>query len=302
MKRVVSVSLGSSARDSENELTLGGEPVSVCRIGADGNLNRYRDLLREWDGKADAIGLGGMDLWLSNGKRRYTLREPARLAAEVKQTPVVDGSGLKAHWEPWVIAYFKPLTGLSLHDQPAFMVSAVDRFPMARALEDAGARLIIGDLICAINVPIGLTSTRMLTIVATLLLPIIVRLPFQWLYPTGEKQKGYGAHRSKHAERAAIIAGDFHFIRDFLPADCSNKVIITNTVTAADIDECRRRGALLLVTTTPALGGRSFGANVIEAACVARAGRPLAPEELTAMLRDAGVMPRIEWLSEMRGE
>ena len=296
MKRVVSISLGSSTRDSESELTLGETRVQVQRIGADGDLGKFRALLREWDGKADAIGLGGIDLWLSNGIRRYVVREAARLAAVVHDTPVVDGSGLKAHWEPWVIAYFENFTGLSLREQPVFFVSAVDRFPMAKALEDAGARVVVGDLICAFHLPIALPSTRWIPPLGAALLPLVARLPFKWLYPTGPQQTAYGGRRSKHAERAAIIAGDFHFIRELLPADCSSKVIITNTVTAHDVEEYRRRGVELLVTTTPVLDGRSFGANVIEAACVASGGQPLEPEALTQMLRAAHLRPRVERL------
>jgi ATP-dependent 26S proteasome regulatory subunit len=54
-----------------------------------------------------------------------------------------------------------------------------------------------------------------------------------------------------------------------MPDDLKGKILITNTTTAKNVEELRERGVHLLVTTTPRLGGRSFGTNVMEAALLA---------------------------------
>ena len=36
---------------------------------------------------------------------------------------------------------------------------------------------------------------------------------------------------------AEIIAGDFHFMRQFMPDRIDGKIVLTNTVTPADVDE-----------------------------------------------------------------
>ena len=69
---------------------------------------------------------------------------------------------------------------------------------------------------------------------------------------------------------------------------------------ARDIEELRRRGATHAVTTTPVMGGRSFGTNIIEAMIVALSGRR--PEELghdgyVDWLGRLDLKPRIEDLS-----
>ena len=61
-KHVVSISLGSSKRDAGAILELGGRKISIERRGTDGDFDRARQLLEQWDGKADAIGLGGTEL------------------------------------------------------------------------------------------------------------------------------------------------------------------------------------------------------------------------------------------------
>jgi hypothetical protein len=62
MKRAVSVSLGSTARDKKVEIELFGETVSIERIGTDGDIAKATALFTELDGKVDALGVGGIDL------------------------------------------------------------------------------------------------------------------------------------------------------------------------------------------------------------------------------------------------
>ena len=77
---------------------------------------------------------------------------------------------------------------------------------------------------------------------------------------------------AKYYEDADIIAGDFHYVQMYMPQDMTGKWIITNTTTAADVEDMRSRGVELMVTSTPRLDGRSFGTNVMEATMVALKG------------------------------
>ena len=52
MKRIVSISLGSSKRDYEFTTTLLGQEINVKRLGTDGNVQQLEALLREYDGCA----------------------------------------------------------------------------------------------------------------------------------------------------------------------------------------------------------------------------------------------------------
>ena len=67
MKRVVSVSLGSSARDHSAKVNLLGEDFEISRVGTDGKLDEAIAKVRELDGKVDAIGLGGICLLYTSG-------------------------------------------------------------------------------------------------------------------------------------------------------------------------------------------------------------------------------------------
>jgi hypothetical protein len=105
MKHVIGVSLGSSKRNHSVEAEFLGEKFLIERIGTDGDLNKAEELLRELDGKVDAFGMGGIDLYLVAGDRRYAIRDAQRLARAVTKSPIVDGSGLKSTLERRVIRY-----------------------------------------------------------------------------------------------------------------------------------------------------------------------------------------------------
>ena len=159
MKRVVSVSLGSSTRDKRVETEILGERVVIERIGTDGNTARYRALVEELDGRVDAIGMGGIDLYLRAGRARYLVRDAVRLIRGVRPTPVVDGGGIKNSWEKYLILEYLPKeAGISFKDRRVLLVSSVDRYGMAEAFTQAGAKTLFGDFYFALGVPIPMRS------------------------------------------------------------------------------------------------------------------------------------------------
>ena len=301
MKRVVSVSLGSSSRDHRFETTVLGQPITIERLGTDGDVGRAKQLLEDLDGKVDALGLGGTDLYLRAGNRRYKIRETANLVRNIHKTPFVDGGGLKASWERWLITDYLPKQkGISFKGRRVVLVSSVDRYGMAEAFTEAGADVIFGDLIFALGIPIVLRSLTSVNVLAALLLPVLSRLPIRFLYPTGKKQDVITPKHGKYFAWAEVLAGDFHLIRRFMPEDLRGRVVLTQTITSTDVAELRARGVWLLITDGPDMGGRSFATNVLQGVIVAVTGRP--PEEISAeeylqtALR-AGFLPRIEELN-----
>lgn len=296
MKRIVSVSLGSSLRDHRVEVEFLGEKVTIERIGTNGDLEKAIQLIGELDGKVDALGLGGIDLYLIAGSKRFVIKDAARMAAAAQKTPVLDGSGLKNTLERKVVDYLQNQLKVQLQGKKVLMVSAVDRFGMAEAFTKAGCEMVFGDLIFALGIPLPLTSLRNLQRLANIALPVITKMPFKLLYPTGSKQEQATPKYAKYYEAADIIAGDFIYIKKYMPYGLKNKVVVTNTVTSADIDELKQKGVSLLVTSTPEFSGRSFGTNVMEALLVALSGRK--PSELRdvdylKLLQDMHFEPRV---------
>ncbi len=296
VKRVISVSLGSSKRNHSAAITVLGQEFMIERIGTDGDRAKAIQMIRDLDGKVAAFGMGGIDLYISCGGRRYMFREARSIARAATKTPIVDGSGLKNTLERRVVQYLVEYDVLRLKGRKVLLVAGVDRFGMAEALCAAGADVIFGDLIFALGIPIPIRSLRALDITARLLAPIVVQLPFEMVYPTGKKQERIEPKHARYYDWADVIAGDYHFIKRNMPARMEGKVILTNTVTAGDIEDLRSRGVSRLITTTPEIQGRSFGTNVMEGLLVALAGKPagdMTPSDYLGLLDKIGFVPRV---------
>jgi hypothetical protein len=296
MKHIVSVSLGSSKRDHAFETDFMGEKFRIERIGTDGDWDKAIQLIRDLDGKIDAFGMGGIDLYIQIAGKRYVIKDAKKLMAAAKKTPMVDGSGLKNTLERKCILDIQRDGIYDLRGKKVLMVCGVDRFGMAEAFEEVGARLTLGDFIYTLGIPLPIHSLKTLRIFGRMVAPIAVNMPFDMLYPTGENQDVIIPKHSKYYYNADVLAGDFLYIKRYLPEKLNGQLIITNTTTHDDMVMLKERGISKVITTTPDMGGRSFGTNVIEALMVTLMNKPIdqiKPDDYFAMLKELDFKPRV---------
>ncbi|MBO4548605.1 MAG: quinate 5-dehydrogenase [Abditibacteriota bacterium] len=310
MKQVVSVSLGSSTRNKTCKAELAGEEFSVSRIGVDGDMKAFAGKLEELDGRADALGLGGIDLYLCIDGRRYTIRDAARLASVVKETPVVDGSGVKNTLERRTVEYLQSNGIVDFGSVNVMMVCSLDRFGMAEAIRQYSRPgcFLFGDVMFALGLNVPIYSYGAIKAVAKTLLPVYTRLPFSMLYPTGKSQTEIVPRYEDKSDWADVIAGDYLFIKKHRPPAVSgalqNKVILTNTLTEEDAKDLEERGVRLIISSTPQLCGRNFGTNVLEGIITVLLGKSIysaAEEELTGVLDRLGWKPSIVYNRNDKG-
>lgn len=293
MKHVVSVSLGTSQRDKSQTAEILGQETKIERIGCDGDLQKYADTFRSLDGKVDAIGVGGADIYLSLAGRRYVFKQIAGIiAANVKTTPVVDGSGLKHTLERETIRRLQRDGTVDFKNSKTLLVSAVDRFGMAEALVEAGGEVTFGDFLFAFGLPIPVRKYSTVLTLGKLTLPLVTSLPFKWVYPTGKKQEERKPKFVNEFLAADVIAGDWHYIHRYMPDEMPGKIVITQTLRKADFDLLKSAGVSRVITTTPVMGGETFATNVMEAVIVSALGKK--PDEL----KEADyfdVLERLNW-------
>ncbi|MEX2160533.1 MAG: hypothetical protein WD751_01345 [Anaerolineales bacterium] len=299
MKRAVSISIGSSKRDKAVEVKLLGETVRIERLGTDGDMEKAAQLFKELDGKVDAFGLGGADLGILVDNKFYPLYSVKPIVRFVKTTPLVDGEGLKNTLENRAVAFMQEKIGDYITEKKAFITSGADRWGLTVAFVEAGYQCVYGDLMFGLGLPIALHSSKTLKRIAPIIMPIAGRLPFTWVYPTGEKQEKREPKWHKYYEWGTVISGDMHYVRRHIPDSLPGKVILTNTTTPADVELLKKIGIKYLVTTTPVLEGRSFGTNMMEAALVAASGkgRKLTHAELNELIDQLKLEPQIQELN-----
>lgn len=299
-KHVVSVSLGTSKRDMSAEAEFLGARFLIERRGTDGDHAAFERLVAELDGRIDCFGVGGTDAYLYAGDRRYAFRQTLRLMRAAQLTPWVDGSGIKHTLERETVGYLQERGIVDFRTKRVLVMAAVDRFGLGEAIANLAQSVVYGDLLYGLGLPIPIRSFGTVKRLARLALPIITRLPVEWIYPTGAKQEVNTPKYRRYFEEADVIAGDWHLIRRYMPERLDGKIILTQSSRKSETELLRSRGAAMLVTTTPEIGGAAFATNVVEAVVVALLGRR--PEELTpadylGTLRQLGWAPSVQELT-----
>jgi predicted amino acid dehydrogenase len=306
MKRIVSISLGSSQRDYQLVTTVLGQHIDVRRIGTNGDVARATELVREHDGVVDAIGLGGLTPVFRVGPARYPHRQALSIAAGARRTPVVDGGMLKATLERWAVQKAADMVRGIFNYRRVLITSGIERYPMAAALARFAGELRCADPI----VHLGLSflppprSLRQLEIYAATTLPFLALLPYKYVHPVALGQEGHSSRAEALFQWADVIAGDFAYIRRFAPADLRGKVIVTDDPSPDELDDMAARGVATLVTMTPPLSDeRPFvGTDVLEAIVVAVQESGTQPREAEALdfIDATGWGPTVEHLNPRR--
>ena len=293
MKRVTSISLGSSQRDKRVTIKFKDEEILVERVGTDGDVAKAHQIYLDLDGKVDAFGVGGVDLYLRLDEREYPLRAALKLVEGMTKTPLCDGRGLKHTLERRVFDLARPKVG-EVHFKQGFVPVAVDRQGLATAVAEVCDETVFGDLMVVLGIPIPLYGIAGFKRLARIMLPIVSYFPMSLIF-YGSNGAEHKPKYVKYFEGSDLIAGDFLFMRKYMPARLDGKTVVTNTTTEDNIALLKERGVKTVITTSPRYDGRSFGTNAMEAALTAYAGkgRRLSDEQLNGLIDDLELKPSV---------
>lgn len=252
-KKIVSVSLGSSDRDYEFTTQLFGEEVHVRRLGTDGDIDRARELVAQFDGQVDAIGLGGMDFQFKVGGRIFIHHQIQQVAQAAQTTPVVDGIHLKNTLERWAISQVAQKWPEIFAHRQIFVLSGIDRYAMAQVLSRFTEYITFGDPIFQLNLPFALRSFRQLDQYAQWVLPQLCAGPYSKLYPLDPAGDSHEPRGVSSFRQADVIVGNMAYMRRFAPDDLQRKVVVSSGLSSDDLDDLRARGVESVITLTPLL-------------------------------------------------
>lgn len=305
MKKILSISIGSSSRDHTTRHEFLGQECEISRQGTNGDMAKAVQRYKELDGKVDAFGVGGVEFYLRVADKKYYFRDVQRIRDAIKISKVGDGNGVKGLLErrafEFLEKHLNEKEGKTLKGMKAMQTTVVERYSMGEAMTDAGLDVTFGDFMFALGLPFAIKGLRAARMVASTLLPVVTQMPFSWLYPLGSEQdKPPQPKWTKYYEESQVIAGDFLQIRAHMPEDLSGKIIVTNTTTSKNVEELQKRKLHILVTVTPRLEGRSFGTNVMEATLLALMDKPQADvtqADFLEMIKRIPLEPNIEVLN-----
>jgi predicted amino acid dehydrogenase len=299
MKKVLVFHLGDEC--DEQKIRLLNKNIVIRRIGTHGDLEQTRNLIAEFDGKVDAIGLEGMPSILHLGVHSRAHETGASLLTVATKTPVVNGGGVRAALERWgVILVDRAEPGI-FGEKKVLMVPGLNHEGLDTALQRHTKRIRYADPLVYFALPglPGVGHPKTLSQAANFTLDQLCDAPFRRITP----QPGTpGTPRAEAAfQWADILVGDIGAIRRYAPARLAHKTVVVDSASQADLDDLRQRGVSIAVTLLPYLGTeeprRGLGDAAAEAVLVA-----LRPEPDSPLTEDTylDLIANLDWKPDIR--
>ena len=307
MKQILMIDLGEDR--ATREVTFAGQTVQVERIGANGNPELVGQLIEQYDGKVEVIALEGMPAQLRLGNATHAHGEGARLRGLARQTPVVDGGGVRDGLERWAVMLANRAQPGIFAEKYILMVPGLNHSGLTDEITKHSPVVRYADPFVFFNLPDfpGVGSRQSLDQVAGPTLEQLAQLPFKRVHaPAGTPH----AHRPESPfDHADILVGDIGAILRYAPAKLARKTVVVEYATEEDIRELTRRGVAIVVTLMPGLGERgSLGdlpAAAMEAifvACRADPNLPLNEDTYLDLMADLDWTPHVRYLEPEEAE
>jgi predicted amino acid dehydrogenase len=257
MKKILVIHLGEGGQVLDT-IFLNHE-LNIQRVGCKGDALQAEALIAEFDGKVDAIGLENMpsDLRLGGASRVHAVG--AHLLGMATQTPVVNGSGVRAGLERWgVILADRAQPGI-FSEKHILMVPGLNHEGLEQALSRHSPNIRYADPVVYFALPdfpgVGVRST--LKRAATPTLETLKDAPFRRITPQVGKP---GSPRAAQPFAwADVLAGDIGAILRYAPDTLAHKTILVNSASEEDFVELGRRQASIAISLIPDLAGGGQG-------------------------------------------
>jgi len=297
MKKVVSVSLGSSSKDYEFQTRFLGEDFQVRRVGADEDEGKAWELLRRYQAEADAIGLGMIRDHYDIGSRRHVHKDTERLLKVVTRVPATTGADLRRLLQVRAVRHVQRKLGNYFNNNLVLFLSGMINYDMALAMSDYTPNLKFADAVLDTGAPAILTSLDQLEVYARGAQLASSVLPTERL----SRLPGLSALRketlTREMAKCHVIVGTFDDIAVFgTPENLEGKTLITSAIDEDRLEFFKDCNVNLVVDVSPMLFDRVVGLNTIQAmilAALETSAEELSDHDLEEIVEELKIEPRL---------
>ena len=295
MKKVVTVTLGSSQQDFEFKTRFLGHEFSVRRMGADMDTVKAWELMRRQQAFADAIGAGEISDHYQVGLRTITNKETERLTNVVTRVPVTTGATLRRLLQVRAVRHVQHALGNYFNNNLVLFLSGMRNYDMAVAMSDYTKNLSFADAVLQTGAPTLLTSLEQLELYARGSKFMLGSKPGQLLETalSGFKNKRVAAAVAK----SHVIVGTFAEIKAVATrTNLEGKTLITSAVDDERLEFFKKHKVNLAIDVSPKLFDRVVGINTIEAMILAVLGKPteeVSDDDFEEIINELNIQPRL---------
>ncbi|HNT40130.1 MAG TPA: saccharopine dehydrogenase NADP-binding domain-containing protein [Rubrivivax sp.] len=295
MKKVVTVTLGSSKQDFEFETGFLGQRFLVKRLGADNDITRAWELMRRHQEHADAIGLGEVGDHFHVGQRTVINKETARLLKVVTRVPATTGARLRRLLQVRAVRRVQAELGHYFNNNIVLFLSGMRNYDLAQALAEYTPNLGFADALAQTGAPTLLTSLEQLELYAK---------GTDWVLSGRRRELVEGAFsdfkRSRLAAEVAkahVVVGTYAEIKEVGNVrNLGGKTLITSAIDEERLAFFRQCRVNLVIDVSPKLFEQVVGVNVVEAMILAVLGRPaeeVSDEDFEEIIDELDLQPRL---------
>ncbi|MEO7107586.1 MAG: saccharopine dehydrogenase NADP-binding domain-containing protein [Rhodoferax sp.] len=295
MKKVVTVTLGSSKQDFEFKTKFLGQSFSVSRMGADHDTGKAWELMRRQQATADAIGLGEIPDHYQVGLRTVINKETQRLTNVVTRVPVTTGATLRRLLQVRAVRYVQKELGHYFNNNLVLFLSGMRNYDMAVAMSDYTKNLSFADALFQTGAPTMLGSLDQLELYAKGSKYMLQGKSGQMLEAalSGFKNKMVADVVAK----SHVIVGTFAELKAVSNAsNLEGKTIITSAVDDQRLAFFTKCKVNLVIDVSPKLFPEVVGINTIEAMILAALEKPqeeVSDDDFDEILNELDIKPRL---------
>ncbi|MCP4417309.1 MAG: serine carboxypeptidase [Chloroflexi bacterium] len=282
------------SEETEETIELLDNNIHIRHIGCEQDLDKMAAQIKALDGQVTAVALDGIVKTLRLGKAKVIHPDAEPLFNIAQETPVVDGSGVRAAMERWAVRLADEAQPGIWSRKRVLMAPGLNHGGLAQALAQYTKELRYADPTVYFALPSvpGVGNVEALPRIAEPTLNQLRSYPFRRLFPqAGETIR---PRSPKLFEWADILAGHMEGIRRYGPEQLKRKIVVAESANEEDVADLRARGVSAIVTTMPPLGHKlaHLGAALFEACLVA-----LRPDPNAALTENTylNLMAQIEW-------
>ena len=272
MKKVVGISLGAGDQDFEFSARFLGQRFNVRRRGTNGSTAKAVKLLKYWEQRADAIGLGVLKDSYTVGSQRYVERDSARMKASVTRIPVTTGGRLSDILQEWALRHVQARLGDYFNNARVLFFSGTTNYKLALAMSEYTQNLQFADPLLQLGVPKLLNSLDTLELYTSGAHYVLDWIPSDVMSLAPIREWTRFALR-KAMQDATVVVAPVHELDRFGAEELSGKTIITSTVNESRIAQFKTKGVDLVIDGAPAIFDHVLSPSVLDAMIIAAIGK-----------------------------
>ncbi len=297
MKTVVSISLGPESLNFDFKTKFLGKQFRVIRIGTNKDLAKAKALLKEWENKADAIGLGMVREHQRVGSYQFAQAATTDLLETVTRIPITTGSNLREILHDWAIRHTQIEVPNFFNNSKILFLSGMANYRAARVLSEYTENLTFADPVLQLGIPKFLTSLHALELYAAGTHQFTKWTAPHVLTPSIAPIKDWNKYIVRKAlQKADVIAARYDELEEFGVEELGGKTVLTATVNEERLKELGDKGVNMVVDYTPQIFDEVVGVNIIEAmilAALEKDADELTDDDFLEIITSIGLEPRI---------